>query len=234
MIKAVLFDLDGTLLPMDQEAFLKRYLTLLAYETAKIGYDPKGMPKSIYQATMDMIVNDGSKTNEEVFWAAFAKIHGDRVYKDIGYFDRFYENEFELAREHCGVNPKSAELIERLKEKGIRRILATNPVFPRVATARRIKWAGLREDDFELVTTYENIGYCKPNPKYYLEIAERCGLSPEECLMVGNDVDDDMPAKQAGFDVFLLTDCLINKSGKDISEFSHGSFDELIDKIFSK
>ena len=232
MIKAVLFDLDGTLLPMDQDSFLKTYLKLLAHKTMGLGYDPKGFPEAVMKSTMDMISNNGEKNNVDVFWQSFAKIYGERVYKDVEFFDEFYENEFEMARTHCGVNPKSKEIIEKLKEKGIRRILATNPVFPRVATYRRISWAGLSPDDFELVTTYDNIGYCKPNVKYYLEILERCGLVPEECLMVGNDVDDDMVAAKTGMKVFLLTDCLINKSRTDVSSLHQGGFDDLCKYIF--
>ena len=233
MIKAVFFDLDGTLLPMDQDEFLKTYLKLLTVKTAGIGYDPKIFASSVMSATMKVIKNDGTKTNEQMFWTEFARIFGDRVYADVPVFDAFYENEFEGARVCCGVNPESREIIEYLKNKGIRRILATNPVFPPVATNRRVKWAGLERDDFELITTYDNIGYCKPNPKYYLEIANRCGLAPEECLMVGNDVDDDMPAALAGLSVFLLTDCMINKSGKDINNYPHGGFAELREYIDS-
>ena len=233
MIKAVLFDLDGTLLPMDQDEFLKKYLTLLTIKTAGKGYEPKGFPESIMKATMDMIKNDGKRTNEEVFWSSFAKIHGDKVYNDVDYFDEFYENEFDLAREHCGYNPRSSELIKKLKENQIKCILATNPVFPAVATRKRIAWAGLSPEDFDLITTYENIGYCKPNTEYFAEILRRFDLLPEECIMVGNDVDDDMVAKSIGLKVFLLKDCLINKYNKDISDLPQGSFDELENYIFS-
>jgi hypothetical protein len=50
--------------------------------------------------------------------------------------------------------------------------------------------------------------------------------------MVGNDVDDDMVAAQTGMKVFLLTDCLINKSCKDVSNLPQGGFDELDRYIF--
>ena len=106
---------------------------------------------------------------------------------------------------------------------GLRVALATNPIFPAVATQSRIRWAGLESEDFELYTTYENIGYCKPNPDYYREIAKRLGVSPEGCLMVGNDVTEDMVASETGMQVFLLTDCLINKERKDISVYPRGS-----------
>lgn len=43
--------------------------------------------------------------------------------------------------------------------------------------------------------------------------------------MVGNDVKEDMIAESLGMKVFLLTDCLINREGQDISRYRHGSFD---------
>ncbi|MBQ1492474.1 MAG: HAD family hydrolase, partial [Blautia sp.] len=112
---------------------------------------------------------------------------------------------------------------------GARVILATNPLFPMVATYSRIRWAGLTPEDFELITTYDNSTTCKPNPAYYLEILEKTGLRPEECLMVGNDVGEDMVAETLGMKVFLLTDCLINLGKKDISAYPHGGFPELFD-----
>ena len=107
-------------------------------------------------------------------------------------------------------------------------MLATNPLFPAIATESRIRWAGLNKDDFELYTTYENSCFCKPNLDYYREILSRLGLQPEECLMVGNDVGDDMVARELGMQVFLLTDCLINKTNADLSQYPHGGFDELM------
>ncbi|MBR1566518.1 MAG: HAD hydrolase-like protein, partial [Oscillospiraceae bacterium] len=73
----------------------------------------------------------------------------------------------------------------------------------------------------------ENSSTCKPNPAYYREILQKRGLRPEECLMVGNDVDEDMVAETLGMKVFLLTDCLINKNGGDLSCWAHGGFDDL-------
>ena len=111
----------------------------------------------------------------------------------------------------------------------MRIVLATNPLFPSIATESRMRWAGLAPDDFELYTTYENSSFCKPNPKYYEEILGKLGVSAEECLMVGNDVTEDMIAETLGMKVFLLTDCLINKENKDISAFVNGSFSELME-----
>ena len=106
--------------------------------------------------------------------------------------------------------------------------------FPSVATQTRIRWAGLLPDDFEFITTYENISYCKPNPDYYREVLKRVGLKAENCLMVGNDVGEDMVSEILGMKVFLLTDCLINKSGADIAWYPHGGYDDLRDYLKSE
>ena len=227
-IKTVMFDLDGTLLPMDQDQFTQYYFGLLAKKLAPYGYNAEQLISGIWAGTAAMVKNDGSCTNEEAFWKTFCAVMGERVLEDKPLFEEFYRVEFQGARASCGYAPQAAGLVARLKAAGYRVILATNPIFPAIATESRIRWAGLAPEDFELYTTYENIGYCKPNPDYYREIAKRLGVKPEECLMVGNDVTEDMVAQSIGMQVFLLTDCLINKERKNIAEYPRGSFVQLL------
>ncbi|MBR5773929.1 MAG: HAD family hydrolase [Clostridia bacterium] len=233
-IKAVLFDLDGTLLPMDQDVFVKAYFKGLAKRLAPRGYEPDGLIRAIWGGTGAMIKNDGSKTNEKVFWDFFVSIYGEKALDDEPYFDEFYRTDFQSVKEVCGFNPLAAQTVRRLRERGVRVALATNPIFPAIATESRMRWAGLSPDDFEVYTTYENIGCSKPSLQYYRQVAQTIGVEPEQCVMVGNDVDDDMVAQQLGMKVFLLTDNLINKSGTDISLFPNGDFEALnsyLDKI---
>ena len=96
-----------------------------------------------------------------------------------------------------------------------------------MATESRIGWAGLTPGDFELYTTYENSRHSKPNADYYRDILSELGLSAGECLMVGNDADEDMAAGQTGMQVFLLTDCLINRENRSLDLWPHGGFSEL-------
>ena len=227
MLKAVLFDLDGTLLPMDQDEFVKGYFRLLAKKLAPYGYEPDKLVKAIWHGTGAMIQNDGSCTNEVVFWKDFTNIFGEQARSHEPVFAEYYEKDFQQVKNICGYTPKAAEIVRSLKAAGVRVALATNPVFPAIATESRIRWAGLEPEEFELYTTYENIGFCKPNLDYYREILRRMELDAADCLMVGNDVDEDMVAGQLGMKVFLLTDHLINKSGTDIDAFPHGSFDDL-------
>ena len=228
LIKNILFDLDGTLLPMDQDKFAKGYFGRLVKKLAPLGYDPQKTVDGIWAGTAAMVKNDGTVTNEEAFWKKFSEIFGEKSLDDKPVFDEFYRVEFEEVKSDCGFNPDAAKAVKGLKERGFRLILATNPIFPAVATESRIKWAGLDKEDFELYTTYEDSHYCKPNPEYYREITEKLSLDPAECLMVGNDAEEDTAAEKLGIKVFLLTDCLINKKERDISAYPHGGFEELL------
>lgn len=232
-IKAILFDLDGTLLPMDQEVFVKTYFGGLCKRLAPFGYEPHALVDGIWKGTAAMVVNGGEKRNEEVFWDVFAGTLGERIREHEGELDAFYRENFPQVQVSCGYDPRAREVIDTVKKKGFRTVLATNPIFPSVATECRIGWAGLSTSDFELYTTYENSCYCKPNLEYYRMILSKLGLSAEECVMVGNDVGEDMIAATLGMKVFLLTDCLINKQNADISVYPNGSFDALISFIES-
>lgn len=227
-VKTILFDLDGTLLPMDQDIFVQSYFKRLAIKLAPLGYESKQLFDCIWKGTGAMILNDGSCLNEEAFWKVFAAIYGKDSLKDKPHFDAFYHNEFQQVQNDCGFNPAAAQCIRLFKSMGLRLALATNPIFPAVATQSRMRWAGLEESDFELYTTYENSRFCKPNLDYYQDILQQLGCDAQDCLMVGNDVSDDMVAEQLGMKVFLLTDCLINKEDVDISRYPNGSFDALI------
>ncbi len=226
-IKAVLFDLDGTLLPMDQDEFTKAYFSGISGALYHYGYEPKELIGAIWSGTKAMIMNKGEKTNEQIFWEDFCTHYGSKAKEDIIYFDAFYRNDFDKVREVCGFSEYAKKTVELIKEKGLRTALATNPIFPSIATEKRISWAGLKKEDFEIFTTYENSRYSKPNPKYYLDILDQLKIKPEECLMVGNDVGDDMIVEALGMKVFLLTDCLINKDGVDINRYPHGDFESL-------
>lgn len=222
-IKMVLFDLDGTLLPMDQDAFVKAYFGLLAKKLAPHGYDSEKLIAAIWAGTKAMVKNDGGCTNEQAFWDDFCTRFGEQARQDEPIFDEYYHHEFQQVQPACGFNAAARQAVEAVKDKGLRVALATNPIFPAVATQSRIRWAGLDCADFELYTTYENSCHCKPNLDYYRDVLKALNVEAKDCLMVGNDVGEDMVAKQLGMQVYLVTDCLINKSGEDIECYPHGT-----------
>lgn len=234
-IKAVLFDLDGTLLKMDQEVFVATYFKYLAKHLAPKGYEPNKLLKVFWEGVTAMVTNDGSLTNQEAFWKVFAKEYGEKSLEDKAYIDEFYKNDFNQVKQVCGCYKEAKEIISLVRGKGKLPILATNPLFPHTATENRIRWAGMEPSDFVEYTTYENCHFCKPNSKYYEELLEKLNLKPQECIMVGNDVEEDMlPAQRLGMERFLLTNCLINKKEADTSDIPQGGFEELKAYLESK
>lgn len=234
MIKTVLFDLDGTLLPMNNDDFVKYYFGLLCKKLAPKGYESKSLVDAIWGGTAAMVKNDGSVNNEKAFWKRFAEILGEHVLADEPEFESFYANEFDGAKVICGYNQKLVDFVHFIKDKGIKVGLATNPIFPYIATEKRTRWAGFEPDEFEIVTTYENIGVSKPNPEYYRELLKRLDVKAEETLMVGNDVNEDIIASaKAGIKGFLLTDHIINRDNVDLSDIPHGDADALKEYFLS-
>ena len=232
-LSTVLFDLDGTLLPMDQEVFVKAYLGLLSKRMAPHGYDPREIVDAVWKGTDAMVRNDGSRTNEAVFWNLFQARFGPKSLEDMPIFEDFYRTDFELARGSCGFTPEAARTLELCRELGLRTTLATNPIFPDVADASRLSWIGLKMEDFDLVTDMSNCCYCKPNPAYYKAILEQFGLEPEHCLMVGNNAKEDwQAASAAGIPCYLLTDNIINPDNIELT-CPHGSYADMVDYLRS-
>lgn len=229
-IKHILFDLDGTLLPMVQDEFVKFYMPLLAksYMNAGVSLDPKKFIGAVWAGYEAMVKNDGSRTNREAFWSyiepelPIPTEESEKIALD------FYADEFNQAICTTKPNPVSNQIVKRAKERGFETYLATNPVFPRCATMNRIRWAGLDAEDFKVITTYETCTYCKPNPEYFRGILEEFSLDPSECLMVGNDVAEDLSIRSLGVKTYLVTDTMENKENLPIDTEYMGTLDELL------
>jgi HAD superfamily hydrolase (TIGR01509 family) len=228
MITTILFDLDGTLLPMDQHIFVKSYFGRMAQHLAPYGYEPQLLHKALMAGLDAMYENDGSRTYENAFCDVFCAVLGRNARVDEPYFAEYYKTGFQKVADDCGFNPAAKAAVDALKAKGFTLALATNPLFPAIATHSRLRWAGCELDDFAAVTTYEDTHYCKPDTRYFTELLQRLGKTPQECLMVGNNMEEDMVAATLGMQVFLLTDDLINPHGEDINKYPHGSFAELL------
>lgn len=223
MITTVLFDLDGTLLPMDQEGFTRAYFRELAAVCAPLGYAPEAAIDAVWAGTKAMVTNDGTVYNRERFWDTFAARLGEDVRAAEARFDAFYEGEFHRLKAATAPTPLAGACVDALRRKGYRLVLATNPLFPAVAVQSRLAWAGVDPAAFVHITHYGNSHFCKPNPAYYREILDRLGATPEACLMVGNNVEEDMVAATLGLEVFLVTDCLEGRSERPATAFPHGS-----------
>ena len=127
-MKAILFDLDGTLLPMDQDLFVKTYFKLLAVKLTPYGYDPKQLIDAIWGGTAAMVKNNGSCSNEDAFWTFFTGIFGKQALEHLPVFEDFYANEFNLSKNACGYREEADRIIKQVKAKGLKAVLATNPL----------------------------------------------------------------------------------------------------------
>ena len=119
-------------------------------------------------------------------------------------------------------------------DAGLRVALATNPIFPLDGVITRMAWVNLAPEDFELVTHYDNSTFCKPNTRYYEEVLGKLGVKPEECVMVGNSVSEDMAAEKMGVRVFLADEFTENPDNIDASRYPKGSLEQAVDYILGK
>jgi FMN phosphatase YigB (HAD superfamily) len=203
-IKAVLFDLDGTLLPLEFNEFIPGYFRALSVNFAEL-FPLGNLPDLITLSTNAMVNNDGSRSNSDAFWSDFSRRTGMARQTLEPAFARFYQDEFSKLGDGVGNWPEAADVVNNIRSAGQATVLATNPVFPRMAIEHRLGWAKLAPTLFDLITDYENMRFAKPNPGYYSQIAGDIGVDAGDCLMVGNDVRLDLaPARAAGMKTYLV------------------------------
>ncbi len=217
MFKALLFDLDGTLLNVDMNFFLPKYfkkMESLAYARGYHGADQ--LVDQVLKATGAMIANRNPDCkNEEVFMKDFfAGWHYPREEFE-GFFADFYRVCFPDLQQYSQPFSMAPQVMRHLAGVNIMKVIATNPVFPHTAIEQRMEWAGIAQFHFDLVTTYENMHFCKPHQEYYREICDIIKVDPTECLMIGNDVEQDMVAGETGMKTYLVQDLLVSRGKKN-------------------
>ena len=225
--KAIFFDLDGTLLPVDMDEFLQAYFKGMGAFAAKQGYDPKVFIDALGRGVKAMIVEEGGR-NDQRFWRVFCELLHKPKEELEEMMAHYYADEFAKLGELIKPAPEAAQIITTLKAKGYPLYLTTMPVFPIEAVRQRVQWAGIDPDVFDHITVFDNSTSTKPHLKYYRENVARIGLAPEDILMVGNNTREDLAAMQLGLDGYLVTDWLLNPDGFDIETVKHGSLADLL------
>jgi HAD superfamily hydrolase (TIGR01549 family) len=195
--EVVLFDLDDTLLVNAMETFLPAYFESLT-TFARERYDAGVLVAALRSSTMQVVSSPG-RLNRDVFWEHFAPQMGSTREELEPYFETFYTREFSKLRAFTQPVDGAQEVVDWFASRGVRLVLATNPVYPHSAIVHRLEWAGFAPDQFEMITTFENMYTTKPDPEYYREILKQVGVTADKAWMVGNDaVNDIEPARAVG------------------------------------
>ncbi len=225
--EAIFFDLDGTLLDLDMDYFLKSYFGGVASFVSRKGFDPDAFIKALGAGVQSM-TNETGGYNIDRFWRTFCMLsHTERkVVEPL--ITEYYETEFDLIGKDIVARPEATEILSVLKCKKYPLYLTTMPLFPRIAVERRLAWAGCSPDFFDRITTYDNSTSTKPHLAYYQENIDQIKLGPEKVLMVGNNTKEDLACMGLGIDAFLVTDCLLDPIGFDIQSVKHGSLQEFL------
>lgn len=225
-----LFDLDGTLLPMDFQRFMEHYFYSVG-EHFKDTLDPKDLMNKINEATKHTIITNDGRRNEEIFMEYFDKLIDGNTDDYMPRFMEFYDSGFSLCKKTTWQDENIIQAVKILKEKGYRVAIATNPLLPYKANLHRIRWAGFEPEEFEYISSFEENMYTKPHLEFYKEVMEKIDVTPEQCYMVGNDEIEDMVAAKLGIETYLIDDCLLNQ-GKAIVQADHrGTYKSFYDFV---
>lgn len=221
--RAICFDLDGTLLPMDLEEFSTAYFKSIAAFVGDHGLDPALFSKALKRGMGVMAGNAGNETNGDMFWHAFAEVYGEGAQAAHALADEYYAGDFTRIGSNVAPYPDLAQVLAGLAGKGYPLLLTTMPIFPRRAVEERLTWAGLDPAAFVRITDYDNSKAVKPRLSYFAENLAAMGLAGEDVLMVGNNTLEDLSFLELGADAYLITDYLIDPVGFDLGTVRHGT-----------
>ncbi|MEZ4357462.1 MAG: HAD family hydrolase [Eubacteriales bacterium] len=229
MKKAILFDLDGTLLPLDMDIFIKKYYELIKKSMVleEAGIDIKTFNDAVWHMFKE---RHPDKTNEQAFNDKLEELA--QVKRDIfePVFDSFYERYYDEVKQVTRKEDICREAVDIAKSKNYKLILATNPVFPKNVTIKRINWAGFSPEEFDYISYIDNTHFSKPDLDYYSEILDKNNLLPKECIMIGNSTKEDMCAAKLGMDVFIITEHLVGNK-EEVAECPSGGYLDFLNYI---
>ena len=227
MLKTILLDLDDTLLDNKMESFLSAYFQRLGdYMSDTISSDR--FIRELIVGSQKMLENTDPRVTLE---KAFADYFYPALDLNAGEVEAqiytFYKQIFPSLIAVTGTRPSAKPVVKSLLDQGFEVVVATNPLFPRVAIEERLRWANLAPEaiPFTLITSYETFHFTKPQPAYYAEILGQLGRKAHEVVMVGNDPGLDLdPARTLSMRVYHLSD-------DPCEGYPGGNLDEMLEWI---
>ncbi len=227
-LRGVLFDLDGTLLQVEMEEFIPAYIAGLGRHFHDLA-QPEPFARSVKSAIRTLLSEeDGTTSNEARFLAILEASLGIPAALFPERLRAFCDDGLGELAPLVRPLPLARSILERCFVGGLKVAIATNPVFPRAVIEARLRWGGLADFPYDLVTSYENTRFCKPQTGFFREVAAVLGLEPEACMMVGNDTSHDLAARVAGIPTFLVDTFLVDRSQGQFAADFRGGHGELL------
>ena len=205
MIKAVLLDMDNTILANPDQVFAREF---------------KQLAESFF---MDLWgISDISTLIHQGMRAMYDQPHYDRTNMEIlidtlqqntqlpieaveDGLNVFYEQAYPALKPCVSPIPGAAELISYLRDHDYAVVIATNPLYPEWGVIQRLQWAGLPDSDYAFITHADNMHFIKPDPSYYAEIIARIGIEPDEAVIIGDGIENDIcAAKVIGIHTYYI------------------------------
>lgn len=204
MITTLLFDLDGTLTLSGDQDFMKGYLGLLVPRFSHLMSADKFVAQMLSSTEVMKHNRDGSRRNIDVFMDDFCTNSGLSRFLVEPVFDDFYQYEFPELKERCKPHPLAREVVKTALDQGLKVAIASNPVLPEIAMRERLKWAEIGDLPLMYLPSIEKMHYCKPQVEFFHELLEKIEAKPSECLMVGDDGEEDMVASEIGMHTYFI------------------------------
>lgn len=237
MIKAVIFDLDGTLI---QTEVLKAHSYAIAINELTKGEVPNNAALEIFNAFAGLSRQEVVTGLSRHFKNAIQKhLNSDRLEvigeKLIEKRLRIYRNILEdadlLSKHFC---PFTLGLFNRLYKDKFTVVLATMSHLPE---AKKVTQTMRIYDKFNLVLTRDDVANGKPEPDIYQKAKSVLGLESEECLVIEDSVNGIRAAQNANMTVFAVTNSITRKSVHDCNllalEFIIDDLATLEDKVYT-
>lgn len=217
--KAYIFDMDGTLVDLENLNFT----TFHQIVKEKLG---KELTHDEYQKYFS---GAGSRNG----FARYTEAHS--LNYPVGQLVdqyRTYKKDILATRvkEVVKVKDGAGELLDLLKEKGIKTALATSS-FQNFATF--IMKSFDLYDKFDLFLTEADIVKNKPDPEIFIKAQERLAVTKEECVIFEDSLNGIKSAKASGIFCIGIRNPGLNDNYVDQSDFVIDSFRDLVEAIRS-
>ena len=209
-LKAVLFDLDGTLI--DTEKF---YQIVWPKTAEHFGYEmTKEQVLQLRSLGRPFAPERFRQWYGEGFDYAAAREYRKGLFEEL------------MAKEGLNTKPGAKEILEYLKENGI--MCSTATATDEERTTRFLNKVGLFEY-FDKICCATQVKYGKPAPDLYIFACEKLGLSPDQCIAVEDAPNGVRSAHDAGLRVIYIPDT--HDDENEISGLYYRKSSSLLDLI---